>query len=221
MARKLACLHAHESNIGIIQEIAPGGFVLEHYVDPGLIAMIGNDPGFASAGGGDRVLKQLEWMAAAGADAILITCTHYIALLDESRLAAGMPAIVKIDEPFIQELCRSGQPQLLLFSNPATVEGTMARLHAYAGASRGETPAVRAEVIPDLFPLIMAGRKEEYEDAVTAHLLRTAASEPGLVLSVAQLSMAGAAERAGRETGRRIGHPLRPLARALELLAST
>lgn len=221
MPLKLACLHAHESNIGYIQGIAPRGFVLEHYVDPGLLARIGRDPGFARDGAGDRVLEQLEWMAAAGADVILITCTNYIALLDDSRLPAGLPAVLKIDEPFFEEVCRIRQPQLLLFSNPATVEGTMARLQAYAEASSCTTPDVRAEVVPELFSLIMAGRKKDYEDAVTAHLIRKAESDPRLALSVAQLSMAGAAERAGLETGRQIGDPLRPLARALVMLAAT
>ena len=87
--------------------------------------------------------RQLEWMAASGLDAILITCTNYIAMLPDEPLDLPLP-VIKIDEPFFAYLCQQESPHLLLFTNPATVEGTMRRFADYAKRSVDANPTSRS-----------------------------------------------------------------------------
>ncbi|MGH2559040.1 MAG: hypothetical protein ACRDJH_08245, partial [Thermomicrobiales bacterium] len=96
----LGCLHAHHSNIAYIDQIlAPCEVSTVHFVDPGLMRRITNDSGFAGKQALTRVRQQLEWMASCDVNAILLTCTNYIAELGEQPIALDLP-IVKIDEPF-------------------------------------------------------------------------------------------------------------------------
>ena len=124
---RLGCLHMHHSNIPYIDGIvAPDRVELLHFVDPGLMRRIGSDPNFSTDQAEQQVRRQLAWMADCGLDAILITCTNYIAMLPDEPLDMVIP-LIKIDEPFFADLLRQPSPHLLLFTNPATVEGTMRR----------------------------------------------------------------------------------------------
>lgn len=185
-----------------------------HYVDPGLIARMSADAAFAEECASDHVVRQLEWMAKAGADAILITCTNYIALLDEARLTVKLP-ILKIDEPFFEELCGRAVRQSLLFTNPATVEGTMSRLYDYAARRGYARPQIEPVVLPEAFELVMRGDKSAYEEVVQEALSRLLETEPARPVSAAQLSMVDAAIRTEQARGVPVGHPLRPLAAAV------
>src|SRR5215217_6898365 len=118
---RLGCLHMHHSNIPYIDGIvAPDRVELLHFVDPGLMRRIGSDAGFPSDQAEAQVRRQLEWMAGCGLDAILITCTNYIAVLADEPLDLSIP-VIKIDEPFFADLLQQPSPHLLLFTNPATV----------------------------------------------------------------------------------------------------
>ena len=144
---RLGCLHMHHSNIPYIDGIvSPERVELLHFVDPGLMRRIGSDPGFTSDQAEQQVRRQLAWMASCGLDAILITCTNYIAMLPDETLDLSIP-VIKIDEPFFAYLIRQESPHLLLFTNPATVEGTMRRLQDYA-RQVGRQPDIEVEVIP-------------------------------------------------------------------------
>ncbi|MDG0809299.1 aspartate/glutamate racemase family protein [Cohnella rhizosphaerae] len=219
MGLKIACLHAHESNIAYIARIRlPAEMSWAHYVDPGLIARMSADAAFTEDRARDHVVRQLEWMAMAGADAILITCTNYIALLDEARPTVRLP-ILKIDEPFFEELYGREGAQALLFTNPATVEGTMARLYAHAEREKRARPQIEAVVLSEAFDLVMRGEKEAYLNAVQGELDSLLDADPERFVAVAQLSMVDAAERAEAARGVRIGQPLRRLAEAVHALS--
>ena len=153
--------------------------------------------------------RQLEWMAACGLDAILITCTNYIAMLPDEPLDLTIP-VIKIDEPFFAYLLGQPSPHLLLFTNPATVEGTMRRLRDYASQA-GQEAEIEVEIIPGTFELVMQGRTEEYAAAVAGRLGELARSGTYGSISVGQLSMANAAQQVASETGFPIGNPLQPL----------
>ncbi|MFC5472141.1 aspartate/glutamate racemase family protein [Cohnella suwonensis] len=220
---KIGCLHAHHSNIGYIEQALAArsdGIELTHYVDPGLVGRLSSDASYTADEGRKKVAEQLEWIAEGGADAILITCTNYAALLPEDRSGVAIP-IVTIDEPFFGEVCRRKGRQLLLFTNPATVEGTMVRLREYAKMA-GLCPDVEARLIPGTFELIMQGKKEEYEQALTGYIrdLSNDVEDGSCILSVAQLSMVGAARALGEERAASgasaIGNPLDPLAAHVE-----
>ncbi|SEP02422.1 aspartate/glutamate racemase family protein [Paenibacillus sp. OV219] len=216
MIKKLACLHAHYSNIAYIEQAFPasGRVQLIHYVDPGLMSRLSLGSGFDDMQAREKVAEQIEWIAGTKVDAILITCTNYIALLDEERLKSKAP-IIKIDEPFFAAICSSDEPQTVLFTNPATVEGTMNRLHDFA-ASRGITLGqIDVQVVPNTFELIMQGKKEAYMDELTSSMRAFfEVLGNGAKLSVAQLSMVDAAHQVERELGVQIVNPLQTLAAA-------
>lgn len=212
---RLGCLHMHHSNIPSIDAIVdPERVELLHFVDPGLMRRIGSDASFTPAAAEQQVRRQLAWMASCGLDAILITCTNYIAMLPEEPLDLGMP-LIKIDEPFFADLLRQPSPRLLLFTNPATVDGTMGRFRDFARQA-GQEPDIDVEVIAGTFELVMAGRTEAYAAAVSNRLRELARSGDHAAISVGQLSMADAARRVAAETGTPIGNPLDSLAHHLD-----
>src|SRR4051812_11294992 len=207
---RLGCLHMHHSNIPYIDGVVSADRVeLLHFVDPGLMRRIGSDPSFSNKQAEQQVRRQLDWMAACGLDAILITCTNYIAMLPDEAMDVKIP-VIKIDEPFFADLLQQPSPHLLLFTNPATVEGTMRRFQDYARRT-GHAPDIEVEIIPGTFELVMSGKTEEYAAAVTERLSELVQSERFNAISVGQLSMADAAQRVAAESGLRIGNPLQPL----------
>ena len=60
-----------------------------------------------------KVKEQIEWMISCDVDAILITCTNYIALLEDETLFDPSIPIIKIDEPYFESICKQ-QPQFIL-----------------------------------------------------------------------------------------------------------
>jgi hypothetical protein len=211
---RMGCLHMHHSNIAYIDSIIDADRVdLLHFVDPGLMRRLGSAAGFAPDQAGQQVRRQLDWMASCGLDIILITCTNYIAMLPDEPLDLPLP-ILKIDEPFFATLLQRPSPHLLVFTNPATVEGTMRRFHDYA-RQLGQEPDIAVEIIPGTFELVMAGKTEEYAAAVSDRLRDLARSDDYAAISVGQLSMAEAAERIGVDTGVAIGNPLASLRASL------
>jgi hypothetical protein len=204
---RLGCLHMHHSNIPYIDGIvAPDRVELLHFVDPGLMRRIASDPNFSTGQAEQQVRRQLAWMADCGLDAILITCTNYIAMLPDEPLDLTIP-VIKIDEPFFADLLRQPSPHLLLFTNPATVEGTMRRFHDYAHRA-GHQPQVETEVMAGTFELVMAGKTEEYATAVAGQLRDLVWSGRYEAISVGQLSMADSALRVTAETQVPISNPL-------------
>jgi len=205
LKKTIGCLHAHHSNIDYIEQTFNSFQEMElvHFVDPGLIQHVAKTNVDLSC----KVKEQVEWMASCGVDVILITCTNYIALLNEDELSLPIP-IIKIDEPFFQSLCEVSQPQIILFTNPATVDGTMERLYHYAKLHH-KTINVQATVIDKTFELIMQGNKQAYNDAIK-HYFREIMGD-GRSIAVAQLSMVDAAEQFAKEMDLEITHPLQSL----------
>lgn len=212
--KRMGCLHAHYSNISYIEEaFHDKGIQWMHFVDPGLVYSSDpeRDPG--DEGAKRRVREQLDWMQRCQLDAILITCTYYAALLSQlgDPISSDTP-ILTIDEPYFVELCRMNTPQLLLFTNPETVEGTMNRLQQYAVRS-GQTVQVETEVIDGAFPLLMQGDKETYDAVISERIRLLLEQKPDCRISVAQLSMVDAVKGQVDHRGNLIGHPLKPLIR--------
>ncbi|MCU5500116.1 hypothetical protein OCF63_19335, partial [Bacillus wiedmannii] len=132
LRKRLGCLHAHYSNIEYIENaFSLFNIELIHFVDPALMYRVTLNENFQESDAQFKVKEQIEWIAQCNVDAILITCTNYIAILQEDQLSISVP-IIKIDEPFFDYLCNIQQPQTILFTNPATVEGTVERLKHHA-----------------------------------------------------------------------------------------
>lgn len=205
MRKKVGCLHAHYSNIKYIEQAFQSAEDIEilHFVDPGVIQHVSK----GSDGLARKVKEQIEWIISCDVDAILITCTNYIALLEDETLLDPSIPIIKIDKPYFESICKQ-QPQFILFTNPATVEGTMARLHQYA-KHQGVSVDVEGKIIEHTFDLIMQGKKGAYDDAILRALHTLSAEEKSI--SVAQLSMVDAAQRFEDHTAITILHPLKSL----------
>jgi hypothetical protein len=201
LKKKIGCLHAHYSNIDYVESaFSPYDLELCHFVDPGLIYVLQNDQSAAE----QKVKDQIQWMAQSGVDAILITCTNYIALLNDSVVTIP---IIKIDEPYFEALCKTQQPQTILFTNPDTVQGTMARLQNYA-KSHQKPLDIEVMIIENSFDLIMSGKQEEYHHVVCQFIKQLDSNRS---LSVAQLSMVAAAQQVEHETSKTIINPLNTL----------
>lgn len=206
MRKRLGCLHAHYSNIEYIENVlAPYNIELVHFVDPGLMNRLTSDQNFNEVDAQQKVKEQIEWIAQSNIDAILITCTNYIAILQEDHLSISVP-IYKLDEPFFDFICNIQQPHTLLFTNAATVEGTMERLRLFADTYQ-KSLNIEVVVLNNMFDLIMQGRKKEYDQEV-ARMLEQLIYEDKII-SVAQLSMVDAAQLVEAKTGRSITNPLK------------
>lgn len=193
MSKRLGCLHAHHSNIDYIEKaLSPYEIELIHFVDPGLMYRVTSDENFQAADAEKKVKEQIEWMAQCNVDAILLTCTNYIAILQEDQLSVAGP-IIKIDEPYFESVCHVKEPQIILFTNPATVKGTIDRLNQYA--QKHQLPIdYEVMVIDHTFDFFMKGQKKEYDQAVSEFLEKILKKE-SRVISVAQLSMVDAAKK--------------------------
>ncbi|GGE83582.1 hypothetical protein [Priestia taiwanensis] len=200
MRKRIGCLHAHHSNCAYIEQALANYYVeFTHVVGP----VLGNQGTSL-----EQIRPHVKFLAESKVDAILITCTNYIALLQGEELQVEVP-IIKLDEPYFEQICRIERPQIITFTNPETVQGTMNRLYAYA-EEQGTKMDVDVRVIDGTFELIMQGRKVEYDDAIEKALMEVIMKEHA-VLSVAQLSMVDATKRIEERIATVVLNPLEPL----------
>ncbi|MCT2347563.1 hypothetical protein M4D71_25785 [Niallia taxi] len=205
LKKRIGCLHAHYSNIEYVENaLSPYDIELIHFVDPALMYLVTTDKNFKEADAQNKVKEQIEWIAQSNVDAILITCTNYIALLQEELLSISLP-IIKIDEPYFEYICNIEQPQTILFTNPATVNGTMERLNQYA-YKHNKSLDIEVIVINNTFELIMQGLKQEYNQEISKFL--NTISKEDRCISVAQLSMVDASKEVECMTSKTIINPL-------------
>jgi hypothetical protein len=209
--KKIGCFHAHHSNIEHVEK-ALHGFEAEliHFVDPGL-DRIKKDADFSKETVEKKVIETLDWIAGGHVDAILMTCTFFTAAYDEHNHPYPIP-ILKIDDPLFEEICNSGQPTAVVFTNPNTVKGTMNQLLTYA-RRRGKEIEAEPFLLENTFDLIMQGKKSEYIDAVSKGLLDVLEKHADKSVVAAQLSMVSAAKATERLRNIPIANPLDSLAR--------
>jgi len=206
--KRIACLHGHFSNISLLADaFASIEMDMVHYVDPGLLLNSEGKNALMKEQSQAKLVEQLNWMKTSDPDAMVITCTQYAACLTDEVEAASSSPIFTIDKPFFHEVTHCSEPQILLFSNPATVEPTMTRLREYA-QSRGLDPRIEVNVMQGAFALLMENKQDAYREAVKNELHRLSAGKHHASLSVAQLSMAPVAHQFTQETGIAVSHPL-------------
>lgn len=218
----IGCFHAHYSNIALIEEtLAAYEVELVHYVDPGL-DRLKHDADFNDVIIHEKVAQTLHWIAECHADAILVTCTLFATVLGQEAKQVPVP-VIGIDDPLLQEMRRVSGEYIIVFTNPATIEGTMARVNQALQQEDGsgqlhvsQTAQTEAVCIPGTFELIMRGDKQGYLEAVREGLQQIAEQYPGKRVVAAQLSMAPAAAQVTADTGIAIHSPLALLAEYLE-----
>jgi hypothetical protein len=219
MLKTIGFLHAHHSNAGFFEAAASGPVRFLHFAEPGIAERLANDPAFDNRHARAKLSELIHWIADCGADALLVTCTEYCALLPDSD-SFRIP-VLRLDELFFGSLHAAGLPAHLLFTNPGTVEPTMAALRRWH-ADRNLEPDVSCSLIPDAFKLLMNGKRDAYLERL-AEGIRTASAELSgddksrgtRMLAVAQLSMSGAGQAFERKTGIPV---LDPLQAALDAL---
>lgn len=210
MKKTIGCLHAHYSNIEHIENALDAyDTELIHYVDPGFDRRIG-DASFSGDVAERKVAESLDWIVKSGVDAVLITCTFFAAAYREEVHPFPVP-VIRINDPLFLDICRLDSPFIFVFTNPATVEGTMNQFARYSRKAGKDTNA-EARLLPDVFELIMRGEKEAYLDAVSKGLMQMAEANPAHRVIAAQLSMAPAARLSEAASGIRVGDPLDSLA---------
>ena len=108
MKKRIGCLHAHYSNIEYIERTFQNDEDMEllHFVDPGVMQRVSKGMGDVAR----KVKEQIEWIASCDVDAILITCTNYIALLQDDATVDSSIPIIKIDELYFESICNVQQP---------------------------------------------------------------------------------------------------------------
>ena len=85
-------MHVHHSNIDYIDKAFSAYDVeLIHFVDPGLMRRLTMEPSFQKEKAGKKIAEQIKWMESSNVDAILLTCTNYIAMLKEDLLISNIP----------------------------------------------------------------------------------------------------------------------------------
>ncbi|WP_315371262.1 aspartate/glutamate racemase family protein [Paenibacillus xylanexedens] len=218
----IGCFHAHYSNIALIEEtLAPYEVELVHYVDPGL-DRLKHDADFNEVVIHEKVAQTLQWIAECHADAILVTCTLFATVLEQEATQVPVP-VIGIDDPLLQEMRRVAGDYIITFTNPATIEGTMARVNQALQQEDengqlhvAKTSQTDAVCIPGTFELIMRGDQQGYLEAVREGLQKIAEQYPGKAVVAAQLSMAPAAAQVTIDRGIPIHSPLALLAAYLE-----
>ncbi|MBA9043010.1 hypothetical protein HNP21_006188 [Bacillus aryabhattai] len=216
MKKRLGCFHAHHSNIEHIEKaLKPYNIELIHFVDPGL-DRIKMDSNFTKEVAQKKIKDTLEWISSCHVDAILITCTFFTANIEQDKLAYSIP-IIKIDDPLFHSICEKGEPQILVFTNPNTVEGTMNQLINFATKQK-KNINVEPSLLENTFNLVMEGKKEEYIESVSSGLNHLIHNHPDKIVSAAQLSMVPAAEIIESKTGAYVGNHLKSLSNYLEEL---
>ena len=204
MKKRLGCLHAHYSNIEYIENaLSPYDIECIHFVDPGLMYQV-TDGNIKVSDVQKKVKDQIDWIAQCNVDAILITCTNYIAILQDEELSISVP-IIKIDEPYFECICKIQQPQTILFTNTSTVNGTIERLKQFA-LDHKKAIDIEVIVINNTFDLLMKGLKEGYNQEIIK-FLHTMVNE-NKIISVAQLSMVDASKEVEDMTNKTIINPL-------------
>lgn len=189
--KTIGCLHAHYSNTRYLEKaLEQYPIKLHHFVDPGLLLRITNDPTFTAEEAKKKVLEQLHWMSKVGIDAIVITCTNYSALLDDTS-SVSIP-IINIDEPFFKAFAQLPAPKKLIFTNPETVKGTTNRLNEYL-CKQNRQNSYLIEIIPNAFDYLMDGNTKLHNEIVY-NKLSEMTKDHSNHLAIAQLSMVEAGE---------------------------
>ncbi|MEL5989190.1 hypothetical protein AAF454_12325 [Kurthia gibsonii] len=165
------CIHAHHSNQKWMDAALPGES-LQHIVIENLLACT------ERLQVEKKVFEQLESLCENQKPiAIFITCTYFAAHLPKEYKVPLIP----LDALLFEQLATLPAIQIV-FTNPATVEPTMARYQLW----QPENQQVTVHVIPNVFQYIEQEKWEEYTREITQFVANLPQEIP---TAFAQLSM--------------------------------
>lgn len=187
---RIACLHSADSNVQLFEAVRRrmrlDDVVLRHRVRADLLA--------AAEKAGTEVGPVLQRTAAelsilaAGADAVLLTCSTLGPAATLARAQTQVP-ILRVDQALADEAVSHGGTVIVLCAAGATIAPTRA-LFDRAALLTGATVEVR--LVPDAWERFRAGDEAAYL-ALVAEAADLAAREGPATVALAQASMADAA----------------------------
>jgi aspartate/glutamate racemase len=190
---RIAFLHTGAVVIAPVMErarasLADATFV--NYLDDRIVADLGDTELAGSVP--ERVTDLVRAARAAGADAVMLTCSSISHLAAPTAAEVGIP-VLRIDEAMADEAVRRGARIAVLATLRTTLVPTAGLLRERAALAHRE-PVIVEEVIDGAFAAVVAGDRATHDDLVARAIERVAADADVVVL--AQASMATAAEAA-------------------------
>jgi Asp/Glu/hydantoin racemase len=188
MSKKLAFIHTVSPLITVFNKLAhhmlPGA-ELTHILDEPLLDLV-RRRGELAPQDARRLLDHMQAAHAAGAGAVLVTCSTISPLVDQIRSQAGIP-VVKIDEAMIHKAVSLGQRVGVVATNQATLQPTRLLLEA-ASKQIGRPVQVEMRLVENGLDALLAGQEELHDRLVIQALLALAPQVDVIVM--AQASMA-------------------------------
>ncbi|RDG40008.1 aspartate/glutamate racemase family protein [Streptomyces corynorhini] len=183
----LALLHTSPLHVPVFDALAAAdhpGLGLRHLVHEELLVRArAAGPGAVA----DRVGAVLAGAVAAGASAVLCTCSTLGAVAESTAPALGVP-VLRIDRPMAGAAASAGRVAVV-----ATVESTLGPTAALIREeAAGRDVTVRTVLVEGAWALFEAGDRDGYLDAVAAAADDVTGAD---VIVLAQVSAADAAER--------------------------
>lgn len=131
--------------------------------------------------------------AAAGADAIMVTCSTLGPAVDAIRDRFEVP-VLRVDDAMARRAVRSGRRVGVLATLPTTLEPTVGLLERVA-AAEGRDITIRSKLCTGAFKAVVSGDVERHDQLVRDGLAELIPQSDVIVL--AQASMARAVDSAG------------------------
>jgi Asp/Glu/hydantoin racemase len=143
-----------------------------------------------------RLAAYVTHAEAAGAEAVLVTCSSIGPAAEAARALAGIP-VLRVDEPMAAEAVRLGPRIGVLATLESTLSPTadLIRRHAVA---QGVEALVTTSTCPGAYEARKAGETDEHDRLIAEEAERLAASHDVLVLAQASMAAAVGASAQGR-----------------------
>ncbi|WOX20756.1 aspartate/glutamate racemase family protein [Streptomyces solicathayae] len=185
----LALLHTSLVHVPVfdgLRDLDHPGLELRHLVSEELLARARAEGPEAVAGDVARLMGEA---VAAGATAVLCTCSTIGGVAEAAADALGVPAL-RVDRPMAARAAAADRI-VVVASVASTLEPTVGLIREEAGS---RTPRIATRLVEDAFELFEAGDREGYLDAVAA-VVDAVPEDQAEVIVLAQASLADVAER--------------------------
>jgi aspartate/glutamate racemase len=189
---RIAFLHTGAVVIPPVMELAgrllpDAGTV--NYLDDKIVADLGDADRSGSVG--ERLEDLVRAAQAAGADAVMLTCSSISGYAAPLAERVGIP-VLRIDEAMADEAVAAGDRIAVIATLPTTLEPTLA-LIAERAELAGTSPAITSEVVEGAFAAVSSGDRATHDELVAAAITRLAATVDVVVLAQASMASAAAA----------------------------
>lgn len=189
---RIAFLHTGAVVIPPVMELAgrllpDAGTV--NYLDDKIVADLG-DPDRAESV--DARLEDLVRAAqAAGADAVMLTCSSISAYAQPLSERVGIP-VLRIDEAMADHAVAAGERIAVIATLATTLAPTTALILERARLA-GRSPELLSEIVEGAFAAVATGDRETHDSLVAAAIERLAGQADVVVLAQASMASAAAA----------------------------